>query len=273
MTAIGTRTSSAARPRTGWDAKCRLPDGRQIQKKLGPARAGRGRPANGYFTKRLAEDWLRSVLEEARRGTLPVTNPVRGHVRRPPRNSSATPPRSAAASRRRCATTGPTSRRTCCPRSAIRLSSRSRRRRSKRGGHRSPRLRRAPRTSGWSCCTASFAGPNTSGTAHEPGRRGRAATSTSSPPRRCSRSSVRQPPSIDAAIFLIAVFTGLRRGELLALRWRDVDVGGCTVRVRSSYVGRPAHHPQVRQRPFSPPGARRFRGARATRTASRLGRR
>ena len=42
-----------------------------MQKKLGPAWTGRGRPAAGYFTKRLAEDWLRSTLEQARRGTLP----------------------------------------------------------------------------------------------------------------------------------------------------------------------------------------------------------
>lgn len=54
-----------------WYAKCRLPDGRQVQKKLGPAWTGRGRPAAGYFTKRLAEDWLRGVLDEARRGVLP----------------------------------------------------------------------------------------------------------------------------------------------------------------------------------------------------------
>jgi hypothetical protein len=38
-----------------WYAKCRLPDGRQVQKKLGPAWTGRGRPAAGYFTKRQAE--------------------------------------------------------------------------------------------------------------------------------------------------------------------------------------------------------------------------
>src|SRR5581483_2749064 len=56
-----------------WYAKYRLPDGRQVQKRIGPAWQGRGRPAAGYVTKRLAEDWLRGVLEEARRGTLPGT--------------------------------------------------------------------------------------------------------------------------------------------------------------------------------------------------------
>jgi hypothetical protein len=54
-----------------WYAKYRLPDGRQVQRKLGPAWSGRGRPPAGYLTKRLAEDWLRSTLDEARRGTLP----------------------------------------------------------------------------------------------------------------------------------------------------------------------------------------------------------
>ena len=54
-----------------WYAKYRLPDGRQVQKKIGPAWADRGRPPAGYFTKRLAEEWLREVLDQARRGTLP----------------------------------------------------------------------------------------------------------------------------------------------------------------------------------------------------------
>jgi hypothetical protein len=53
-----------------WYAKYRLPDGRQVQKKLGPAWTERGRPPAGYFTKRQAEDWLRDVLVSARRGTL-----------------------------------------------------------------------------------------------------------------------------------------------------------------------------------------------------------
>src|SRR4051794_13844823 len=51
-------------------AKYRLPSGRQVQKLIGPAWTERGRPAAGYFTKRTAEEWLRDVLDDARRGTL-----------------------------------------------------------------------------------------------------------------------------------------------------------------------------------------------------------
>jgi integrase len=54
-----------------WYAKYRLPDGRQVQKLLGPAWTERGRPPSGHFTKRAAETWLRDTLDEARRGTLP----------------------------------------------------------------------------------------------------------------------------------------------------------------------------------------------------------
>lgn len=51
-----------------WYAKYRLPDGRQFQRKLGPAWTARGRPPTGYFTRRLAEDWLRETLANVRRG-------------------------------------------------------------------------------------------------------------------------------------------------------------------------------------------------------------
>jgi integrase len=51
-----------------WYAKYRLPDGRQVQKKLGPAWIERGRPPAGYFTKRTAQEWLRTTLDQARRG-------------------------------------------------------------------------------------------------------------------------------------------------------------------------------------------------------------
>jgi integrase len=39
----------------------------------------------------------------------------------------------------------------------------------------------------------------------------------------------------DAAIFCVAAFTGLRMGELLALRWRDVDFDRQILRVYGSY--------------------------------------
>jgi hypothetical protein len=40
----------------------------------------------------------------------------------------------------------------------------------------------------------------------------------------------------DGAIFLTAAFTGLRQGELIALRWRDVDFPNSAIRVRASYT-------------------------------------
>ena len=54
-----------------WYAKYRVPDGRQVQRKLVPAWTERGRPPDGWFTKRTAEAWLREVLDQARRGELP----------------------------------------------------------------------------------------------------------------------------------------------------------------------------------------------------------
>ena len=40
----------------------------------------------------------------------------------------------------------------------------------------------------------------------------------------------------DAALFLTAAFSGLRQGELVALRWRDVDFPGEHIRVTSSFT-------------------------------------
>ena len=33
-----------------WYARCRLPDGRQVKRRLGPAWTARGRPAAGFYT-------------------------------------------------------------------------------------------------------------------------------------------------------------------------------------------------------------------------------
>jgi integrase len=59
----------------------------------------------------------------------------------------------------------------------------------------------------------------------------------------------------DGALFLTAAFTGLRMGELLALRWRDVDFAGATIRVRASYAGGALTTPKsgkVRAVPLAP---------------------
>jgi integrase len=42
----------------------------------------------------------------------------------------------------------------------------------------------------------------------------------------------------DAAIYVTAAYTGLRQGELLALRWRDVDLVDALVHVRRNYTDR-----------------------------------
>lgn len=42
--------------------------------------------------------------------------------------------------------------------------------------------------------------------------------------------------AIDRALYRVAAMTGLRLGELIALRWRDVDWTASAIRVRSNYV-------------------------------------
>ena len=54
-----------------WFAKYRLPDGRQVQKKIGPAWTKPGRPDDGFVNRRGAEAWLSDVLAQAHAGTLP----------------------------------------------------------------------------------------------------------------------------------------------------------------------------------------------------------
>jgi integrase len=59
----------------------------------------------------------------------------------------------------------------------------------------------------------------------------------------------------DAAIYLAAAFTGLRRGELVAVRWRDVDFARRHIRVTASYTERALTTPKsgkVRSVPLAP---------------------
>jgi len=245
-----------------WYAKYRLPDGRQVQKKIGPAWSERGRPPAGYFTKRQAEDWLRSVLDEARRGTLP------GMVR-----TGATFADAAAEYLRYCEHD-----RGCKPSTlrdyssnlnahllaefgAVRLedisaASIDQWRASLTGL--SPRtknkllvvmhgvMRRA--VSVWGLTVNPVAG------VEKQRQRSSGDLEVFSPEE--VMALVRAAASEqDGAIYLTAAFTGLRRGELLALHWRDVDFTGSVIRVRASFAAGALTSPKsgkVRSVPLAP---------------------
>jgi integrase len=56
-----------------WYIKYRV-DGRQVEKRLGPAWKERGRPPDGFYTRRTANEALQAILADARRGTLAGAN-------------------------------------------------------------------------------------------------------------------------------------------------------------------------------------------------------
>jgi integrase len=224
-----------------WYAKYRLPDGHQVQKKIGPAWTERGRPPAGHVTKRLAEAWLRDTLHAARRGTLP------GMVR-----TGATFADAAA--------------------EWLRYVEHDRGRKpSTVQGYRSivrsellPRFRSmaledvTPEViEAWQSSMTQAASTRTKALVLMHGIFQRARKVWSLPANPVA--DVEKPPvtrsgdlqvfspeevwvlvrgagsEVDGALFLTAAFTGLRMGELLALRWRDVDFAGSAVRVRASY--------------------------------------
>jgi integrase len=224
-----------------WYAKYRLPDGRQVQKKIGPAWTERGRPAAGYFTKRLAGDWLRDVMDQTRRGTLP------GLVR-----TGATFADAAAEWLR------------YIEHDRGRKPSTLRGYRSTLNAHLLPAFGSMPvegvTTDVIERWLAGFDGSVRMRNKlliqlHGILRRARkvfglsgnaAAEVEKFPQRRTGDIDVFSPEEVwalvraaagplDAALFLTAAFTGLRMGELLALCWRDVDFTGSVIRVRASY--------------------------------------
>jgi integrase len=224
-----------------WYAKYRLPDGRQVQKKLGPAWTERGRPPAGYYTKRLAEDWLRETLDAARRGTLP------GMLR-----TGATFADAAIEYLR------------YVEHDRGRKPSTLRGYRSTIDVHLLPAFGGMPveavTTSVIEAWLAGFEGSVRSrnkvliqlggilGRAKKVyALPGNAASEVEKFQQRASGDiQVFSPEEVwalvraadseqDAAVFLTAAFTGLRMGELLALRWRDVDFVGNVLRVRASY--------------------------------------
>ena len=253
-----------------WYAQYRPASGRQVQRALGPVWTGRGRPPAGYFTKRLAEDWLRDkLLEEAQRAdSAPVAE-------------SGVTFAEAASEYLRYAEED----RGCKP-STIRGY------RSQLNAHLLPafgRMRIEDVTEReierW---RAGLSGS----------RKGRETLSNKTknhqlvlmhaifqravklyglprnPLANVDRYRVRRSGDIevyspeevwslvraaasevDGTIFLTAAFTGLRRGELLGLRWRDIDFDASTIRVRASYAAGKLTTPKsgkVRAVPMAP---------------------
>ena len=244
-----------------WWAKYRLPDGRQVKRKIGPVWTGRGRPADGHFTKRLAEDWLHDRLEEVRReAAVAVAAPGQqsGAVRAA---STSVTFAEAAAEYLRFSEED----RGCKPttirnyRNVIRVhllpvfgemtleDITVQEIEQWRAGMSSARQQRE---------LSNKTKNNLLVLMHAIFRRavklyGLPANPVASVDRFRVRSSgdiqVFSPEEVwalvraakseaDAAIFLTAAFTGLRRGEVLGLRWRDVDFTGSTIRVRASYA-------------------------------------
>ena len=223
-----------------WYAKYRLPDGRQVQRKLGSAWTARGRPAAGYFTKRTAEAWLDDTLAQARRGELP------GMV------ATGATVADAAAEWLRWAEHD----RACKPSTLSDYRHTADRITRDLGDLRledvTPELlerwkgtltssnrtvakylvvlhgifRRAMKVWGLP--------RNPAADVERPGFRVSDDIDAFSPEE--VHALVRAAGSKqDACLYLTAAFTGLRLGELLALQWRDVDFSGEAIRVRRSY--------------------------------------
>jgi integrase len=77
---------------------------------------------------------------------------------------------------------------------------------------------------------------------------------------------------LERVLYLTAAMTGLRRGELLALRWQDVDTNVGVIRVRRTYSRGRFDAPKTRRSSRAVPLAARVREELEThRTASRWG--
>lgn len=252
-----------------WYARYRLPSGRQVQKKVGPAWTERGRPPAGYFTKRTAEAWLRSILDEARRGTLP------GMVRTGARLSdAATEWLRYCEHERACKPSTLTEYRHAAdvivrglgdpPLEDVTPEMIERWKAGLTASNRTVAkylvnlhgiFRRAMKVWGLP--------RNPAAEVERPRYRVSDDLDAFSPEE--IHALVRAAASEqDGAIFMTAAFTGLRQGELLALQWRDVDFAGEVIRVRRAYnvhggLGTPKSG-RVRSVPMVPDVARVLAG-------------
>jgi integrase len=234
-----------------------------VQRKIGPAWTERGRPPAGYVTKRLAEAWLRDVLDQARRGSLP------GMVR-----TGATFADAAAEYLRYVA-----DERGCKPSTLRDYRSIIRAHLLPRFGSQRIEDITPAMVEDWRASLGTAMAGRTKNkllfVLNAVFRRAQKVWGLPMNPiagiekyrvRASGDIDVFSPEEVlalvraaddeqDAAIYLTAAFTGLRRGELLALHWRDVDFAGQAIRVRGSYAGAELTTPKsgkVRSVPMAP---------------------
>jgi integrase len=73
-------THVRGKPRKGgpvWEARFRHPNGKDSRKVIGPAWQKRGRPVDGFYTRAMAEAWVREYLVEAEAEAAPTGVPFR----------------------------------------------------------------------------------------------------------------------------------------------------------------------------------------------------
>ena len=250
-----------------WYVKYRGVDGRQVQRRLGPEWTGKGRPPAGFFTRRTARDALQAILTDARRGTL--EHAVTGATFA---DASADWLRHAEHERGVKASTLydysasvrnhldpafgslPLERITTplierWQAGLLARSDLSRRTVNKLMTQLHGIFERARKVYGLP------ANPVGDAERHRDSYSGEYDFYSPEEVMALVRSASSDQ---DAAIFIAAAFTGLRRGELLALRWRDIDFENESIRVPRNYtygsVGTPKSG-KVRSVPMVPPVA------------------